>query len=98
MEQNNPNRTYAALGIAGQAGCLTVILAVGALLVGLWLDQILGTRRIFALVCIVVSVPINLFVTLRLTQRLIARIVPPDKPKSGFSPANDKAEPPNDDD
>ncbi len=81
MEPNNPNRMYAALGIAAQAGCLTVILAVAALLLGLWLDQTLGTRRIFALICVVGSVPIVLFVSLRITQRLIARIIPPDKPK-----------------
>lgn len=74
----------AALGIAAQAGCLTVILAVAALLLGLWLDQVLGTRRIFALICVAVSVAIALFVTLRVTQRLIARIIRPDKLKQGF--------------
>jgi 4-amino-4-deoxy-L-arabinose transferase-like glycosyltransferase len=85
MEPNNPNRMYAALGIAGQAGCLTVTLAVAALLFGLWLDQLLGTRRIFALICVAGSVPIALFVTLRVTQRLIARMLPPDKPKKDNS-------------
>ena len=92
MDQNNPNRMYAALGIAGQAGCLTVLVAVGALLLGLWLDQVFGTRRIFALILVVGSVPVSLFVTIRITQRLIARIIPPDKPKSGFSPVNSKAD------
>jgi len=54
------------------------VLAVGALLVGLWLDQTFGTRRTFALICVVVSVPVNLFITLRITQMLIARVIPPD--------------------
>ncbi|SRR5258706_1133170 len=82
MDQNNPNRMYAALGLAGQAGCLTVAFAVGALLVGLWLDQTLGSKHTFALACVVISVPINLVVTLRVTQLLIARVIPPDKPTS----------------
>ena len=76
MNSNNPNRIYAVLGLAGEAGCLSVVLAIGALLLGLWLDHVLNTRRIAAIVCVVGSVPINLFITLRLTQRLVARVIP----------------------
>jgi hypothetical protein len=79
MDQRNPNYLYAALGLSGQAGCLAVAFAIGALLLGLWLDQLLNTRHIFAIVCVVGSVPINLIITLRVTQRLIARFIPPDK-------------------
>ena len=77
MNRDNPNTTFKALGLAGQAGCLAVVLAVGALLLGLWLDQIFGTRRTWALICVVVSVPVNLVITLRITQSLIARVIPP---------------------
>ena len=79
MNPTNPNRLYAVLGLAGQAGCMTVAMAVGALLVGLWLDQRLGTRRTWALICVVGSVPINLIITLFVTQRLVARIIPQDQ-------------------
>jgi|SRR5450432_2180801 Putative F0F1-ATPase subunit Ca2+/Mg2+ transporter len=91
MDQNNPNRLYATMGLAGQAGCLTVVMAVGALLIGLWLDQTFGTRPRFALICVVVSVPINLVVTLWVTQRLIARVIPPDKPKLGARSSSNKS-------
>ncbi len=87
MNQNSTTRLYAAMGVAGQAGCLTVLLAVGALVVGVWLDQVFGTRHILVLVCVAVSVPINLVLTLRLTQRLIARVIPPDEPKPSKDPA-----------
>ena len=79
MNSTGSNRLYAALGLAGQAGCMSVIMAVGALLVGLWLDQRLGTRRTWALICVIGSVPVNLIITLFVTQRLIARIVPSDQ-------------------
>src|SRR5690242_13521722 len=85
MDQNNPNRMYAALGIAGQAGCLTVGLVIVALLVGLWLDQTLGTRRVMALVCVVVSAPLSLMLALWVTQRLISRVFPP--PSTAVSPS-----------
>jgi hypothetical protein len=79
MNQNNPNYIYAALGLSGQAGCLAVVMAIGALLLGLWLDQVFKTRHIFAIICVVGSVPVNLIITLRVTQRLIARVMPPTK-------------------
>ena len=80
MNPTGSNRLYAALGLAGQAGCMSVIMAVGALLVGLWLDQRLGTHRTWALICVIGSVPVNLILTLFVTQRMIARIVPQDQP------------------
>jgi hypothetical protein len=94
MDQNSTTRLYAAMGVAGQAGCLTVFFAVGALVVGVWLDQVFGTRHILVLVCVAVSVPINLVITLRLTQRLIARVIPPEKPR-GSQPS--RMLPPDDD-
>jgi len=93
MNRDNPNTTYKALGLAGQAGCLAVVLAIGALLVGLWLDQTFGTRRTWALICVVVSVPVNLFVTLRITQALIARVIPPDvRPAADATPSETTAD------
>jgi hypothetical protein len=82
MDQRSVSRMYAAMGLALQIGCLAVIIAVGSLLVGLWLDQITGSKRTWVLLCVAVGVPINLFVVLRVTQFLVARIIPPDKPKT----------------
>jgi hypothetical protein len=81
MDPKNLNRIYAAMGLALQVGCLAVVLAVGSLLVGIWLDRTLGTGKIMTLICVAVSVPINLFAVLRITQLLVARIIPPDKPE-----------------
>ena len=80
-QHNDPGRTYAALGVAGQMGCLMLVLALGALGAGLVLDNVFSTRRIFTLLCVVISVPINLGFTLFLTQRLIKRIIPPGDSK-----------------
>ncbi len=82
MEQNSQTRLYAALGVAGQVGCLAVFLALGALLLGLWLDQTFNTRRVLVLICVLGSIPLNLFITLRIAQRLVARVIPPAKPKT----------------
>jgi len=90
---------YAALGLAGEVGCFSLIVSVGALLVGLWLDQVLGTKKILVLACVVISVPINLLLTLRVAQMLVRRIMPPDKlPKTSETAKNKPAKPVSDDD
>ncbi|MCC7447186.1 MAG: AtpZ/AtpI family protein [Anaerolineae bacterium] len=94
---NNSNSPYAALGLALQAGCLTVLFIIGALVVGLWIDQQFGTRRIAPLVCVVVSAPISLLIVLWLTQRLVARIIPlSGKPTAGVTPSKPSADPEDD--
>jgi F0F1-type ATP synthase assembly protein I len=52
----------AAIGLAGNAGCLTVILIIGAILIGRWLDGLLGTRPWLMLGLILVSIPLSLYV------------------------------------
>jgi hypothetical protein len=86
MDQKNLTRMYSAMGLALQVGCLAVVIAVGSLLVGLWLDQTTGSKRTWALVCVALGVPINLFVVLRTTQFLVARIIPPDRPTTELRP------------
>lgn len=71
------------MGLALQVGCLAVVIAVGSLLLGLWLDEQFASKPRLTLICVVLSVPVNLFVVLRVTQLLVARIIPPDKPKAG---------------
>lgn len=74
---------YAAFGVAGQAGCLVTLFVVGALFLGTVLDGIFKSRHIFTLVLVIGSAPVSLFITLQVTQRLIARMIPPDTTQPG---------------
>ncbi len=88
-----PASPYAAVGLAAQMGCLMAVFALVALLVGLGLDRLVGTdKHWIALACVLVSIPINLFVALRLTQILIKRIIPPSSPPSGRPLSGGKAD------
>jgi hypothetical protein len=69
------NLSYAAL--AGQAGCVTLFIVFGALLVGLWLDAQLGQRGPCVFGLLIVSVPVSLALMLRVALGAIARIQPP---------------------
>lgn len=72
LKQRMRNLTFAA--IAGQAGCLTLVIVFSALLGGLWLDEQLGQRGPCLFGMILLSVPISLFAMLRLALSAISRI------------------------
>ncbi|MEP7288738.1 MAG: AtpZ/AtpI family protein [Chloroflexota bacterium] len=90
MNQEHQTRAYAALGLAGQMGCLITILVLGALFAGIWIDRTFNTHKIAILVCVAASVPVTLFLSITLTQRLIKRIIPPDKPVTRVIPPGEQ--------
>lgn len=69
------NLSYAAL--AGQAGCVTLLIVFGALLLGLWLDAQLGQRGPCVFGLLIVSVPVSLWLMLRIALGAVNRIQPP---------------------
>ncbi len=81
------NLTLAA--IAGQAGCITLIIVLSALFIGLWFDSQLGQRGPCTAGMLIISVPFSLYAMLRLTLSALNRIVPQPvqkrrKPKDNY--------------
>ena len=59
--KSNPLSTYGLVaGVVGQVGCLVLLIILGTMLLGLALDEALGTRPTFIFVMLLVSVPLNL--------------------------------------
>jgi len=61
-------------GIAGQVGCLTLVIIAGALLLGLWLDAQFNSRPLITLILLVVSVPISLGTMFFVVRQAVKRI------------------------
>lgn len=63
-------------GVAGQVGCLTLIIILVAVFGGLWLDANFNTRPLFTLVLLIASIPVSLasmfFVVRAATSRIKA--------------------------
>lgn len=73
----------ALVGLAGQAGCVTLLIIIAALLVGLWLDSLFGRRGPCTFGLLVLSVPFSLYAMLRVAMTAIERVIPqPVKVKS----------------
>jgi len=57
------------VSVTGQVGCLTIALVVLSVLAGRWLDTEFGVRPWFTIGLLVASVPVALFLTIRLALR-----------------------------
>jgi len=62
--------------IAGQVGCLTLVIIFVALFAGLWLDNYLDTKPLFTIVLLIGSVPVTLFLMFRVVRAATSRIKP----------------------
>ena len=62
--------------VAGQVGCLTLLIIIGALLGGLWLDARLATRPLFTILLLVGSVPVTIILMFWVVRNATARMKP----------------------
>jgi hypothetical protein len=78
----NPLPTYVlAASVAGQIGCLISIIVGVAVILGLVLDQALGTKHLFIFLFMVGSIPLNLGAIFWFTRYQAKRLktLPPQK-------------------
>lgn len=68
--------------VAGQVGCATLLIVVGAILGGLWLDSQFGTKPTLTIVLLVVSIPVSVIVMLFLARAAIGKIKAQANPPS----------------
>ena len=66
--------TMALVGVIGQVGCLTLLIISVALIAGLWLDNQFQTRPLFALIFVLASVPLTIYLMFRVVLSFAPRI------------------------
>jgi len=62
--------------VAGQVGCLTLLVIFVALFGGLWLDKQMGTRPLFTILALAASVPVTIFLMVQVVRAATARVKP----------------------
>ncbi len=60
--------------VAGQVGCLTLIIVFVALFAGLWLDKFFDTKPTFTVLLLLGSVPVTLFLMFRIVMEATSHI------------------------
>ena len=76
MSANRPEGVVKNLALAGmmsQVGCVTVVIVVGALLVGLWVDSLFNTRPLFTVGFLLMSIPVSLYSLVRVALSTAAQ-------------------------
>ncbi len=61
-------------GVAGQVGCLTLVIVLGAVFIGLWLDGIFQTRPWFTIGLLIASVPISIIMMVIVARMAVSKI------------------------
>ena len=70
--QTTYNLTLAA--VAGQVGCVTLIVILAALFGGLWLDNQFNTRPLFTVGLMIASIPFTLFVMFWVVKKATTKL------------------------
>jgi len=86
------NVQYAALGtqaltVGGEVGCLTLIIVLGAVIGGLWLDRLLGTKPLFTVFLVLASAPLSLVLTFWIAKRAVNPIKNSNAASGGPEPS-----------
>ncbi|NPV55873.1 MAG: AtpZ/AtpI family protein [Anaerolineae bacterium] len=82
MSPTNPGKTKhkqqvinVVLAVAvGQVGFLTLVIVLGSVLLGFWLDNRLDTKPIMTLVLLIASIPVSVLTMLYVVRKTVARI------------------------
>lgn len=79
-----PNLVTTPAVIGGQVGCVTLIIVIVSLFIGIWLDRTFDTKPAFILIFTLGSAPISLVLTFWLAKRAINRLqFPPNNGLTG---------------
>lgn len=75
-----------------QVGCVTVVVILGALVAGLALDNALDTKPVFTLLLLIGSIPVSLYLLVRVALSATAQLTQPASSKEVDAEPFDKEE------
>ncbi len=81
MTKNSPSkiRNLGIAGVSALTGFVALAVVIAALLLGLWLDGLLGGNGTAVICMLAASVPVSLFLMIRIALSLVRRIQPPTR-------------------
>lgn len=70
-----PNLSYFTLaGVAAQVGCLTLVIVLGAVFLGLWVDGLLNTKPWITIGLVLASIPVSIIVMVYVARFAASKI------------------------
>jgi len=72
--------------VGGEIGCLTLIIVLGAVFGGLWLDRLFGTKPLLTILLVLGSAPLSIFLTYWVAIRAVREVNPPPPAVKSVNP------------
>ncbi len=60
--------------LVGQVGCLTLLIVLASVILGLWLDAHFHTKPVFTLVLLFAGIPLSVVLMLQVARRTLAKL------------------------
>jgi F0F1-type ATP synthase assembly protein I len=83
QERKNDRMQYAfnitLAAVAGQVGCLTLVVIMASLFGGLWLDTQFNTRPLFTILLLIGSIPVTIVAMFWVVRKATSHIKPDTK-------------------
>ena len=78
MAQSDNNRknilNTLLIVMIGQVGCLTLVIILASVFLGLWLDGMFDTKPLFTLILLFAGIPLSVILMLFVSRRTLARL------------------------
>ncbi len=71
-----PTNNLALYSVGAQVGCVTLIIILVGLFVGIGIDKLLGTKAVFTLLFVLGSAPLSIYITYKLAMRAVKNVTP----------------------
>lgn len=72
--QDQASLSLTLVGLISQSGCVSLLIIAAALIAGLWLDGRFGSKPLFTLLLVLGSVPVTLYLMVRILTSGLARL------------------------
>jgi len=70
------------IALVGQVGCLTLLIVLGAVFAGMWIDSRMNSRPVGTILLVAVSVPVAIYVMLKVVRATLKKLGLDSKPQA----------------
>jgi uncharacterized membrane protein len=76
------------IALVGQVGCLTLLIVLGAVFAGMWIDSRMNSRPVGTILLVAVSVPVAIYVMLKVVRATLKKLGLDSKPQATSKEGN----------
>jgi hypothetical protein len=84
MQQSGPDRSAVLrnllIVLVGQVGCITLVIILLSVQLGLWLDSYFQTRPVYTLILLFAGIPLSVLMMLLVARKTLARLMRQEPP------------------